>query len=257
MKSGGRSRGAWRTRSLFFRKDAQWLLQSALSRRLVLFSQVLVQVKRYEEAVACFDLLGLDGSFKLTEDHYLAAMKAATVTKDQELIKTLVGEVLMDTDVKAKYGAIMEMAAKSSANANNWRLAAKLLEKAPAPRAYDTHHAVLASCGRNRNVKLAIQVGRGRRGKLRAVGFKSGRCCRRLTPSLPHPYRLQIFEQMKGEGHRPKRATYNALLHACSEYGETEAAKVILEEMNKEGIRLNVVTYNIGKSSAPRLCVSA
>lgn len=58
---------------------------------------------------------------------------------------------------------------------------------------------------------------------------------------------------MKAEGHRPNRATYNAVLHACSSAGELEDAKLILDEMSANGISLNVVTYNIALNSRARV----
>lgn len=177
-----------------------------------LLLQVLVRAKRFKEAIACFDLMCFDNTFKPGSDHYYAAMKAAAALKDQELVKSLLGEVLMDERrFESQYGPIMELAAKASANDNNWRLAVKLLDKVPAPRSYDAHHTVVASCGRGGNVKLA----------------------------------LELFDRMKGEGHSPRRATYNAVLHACSAAGEVKDARALIEEMTASGIRLNVVTYNI------------
>ena len=38
-------------------------------------AQVLTRVRKYREAVACFELLALDDNFTPNEDHYLAAMK--------------------------------------------------------------------------------------------------------------------------------------------------------------------------------------
>jgi len=182
--------------------------------------QVLVRAKRFPEAVACFDLVCLDEEFKPQPEHYLAAMKAAAATKDDGLVKSLLGEVLMDeTRFKDKLGPLMEIAAKSCAHSNNWRLAVKLLDKAPAPRSYDAHHSVIASCGRARNVKLT----------------------------------LELLDRLKGEGYKPNRATYNAILHACSASGEVGAARAILEEMSENNIRLNVVTYNIALNSRAKL----
>lgn len=182
-----------------------------------LLLQILVRARRFEEAVACFDLMGLDEAFAPTPDHYVAAMKAATATKNQDLVKSLLGEVLMDEKRFGKsYAPLMEMAAKSSANSNNWRLAVKLLDKVPPPAKYDTYHAVVASCGRNGNPKQA----------------------------------LALFAAMKEDaGYRPNRATYNAVLHACSANGELAAAKTVLEQMAADGVRLNVVTYNIALNS--------
>lgn len=69
----------------------------------------------------------------------------------------------------------------------------------------------------------------------------SPRCARLL---------LQLFNRMKGEGVKATRATYNAVLHACSAQGELGDAKQVLEDMAKDGVRLNVVTYNIGDVSS-------
>ena len=182
--------------------------------------QVLVRVRRYKEALACFDLLCLEADADVRAEHYEAAMRAACVLKDQESVKSLLGEVLMDEQrFKSKYSSIMSLAAKALANANNWRLAVKVLEKIPSPRSYDVMHACIASVGRGGNAIL----------------------CRSL------------FNSMKAEGHRPNRATYNAVLHACSSAGELEDAKLILDEMSASGISLNVVTYNIALNSRARV----
>mmetsp|Transcript_36962 Transcript_36962/g.82804 ORF Transcript_36962/g.82804 Transcript_36962/m.82804 type:complete len:567 (+) Transcript_36962:88-1788(+) len=182
-----------------------------------LLLQVLVRVKRHKEAIACFDLMCLDSAFTPRSEHYLAVMKAATAIKDQELVKSLLGEILMDEmRFESHYGAIMQMASKAMANADNYRLAVKLFEKVPeAERSYDLYHSIVASCGRNKNTVLATEV----------------------------------FDLMKAKGMAPKRATYNAVLHACSAQGEVSKARQILEEMTREGIRLNVVTYNIALNS--------
>jgi len=184
-----------------------------------LLLQVLVRARKYKEAVACFEVLSLDNEFKPADEHYLAAMKAATALKDQELVKSLIGEVLVnEAGLGGQYGAIMELAAKHCATANNWRLAVKLLDKCPAPRSYEAYHAVLASCARAGNTDLA----------------------------------LKVFGALKADGHAPNRASYNALLHATSAAGDLESARRVLDEMTSAGVRLNVVTYNIALNSRAR-----
>lgn len=188
-----------------------------------LLLQVLTRVRKYREAVACFELLALDDNFTPNEDHYLAAMKAASVTKDMELVKTLVGEVLVnEASFTTRYGQVMEMAARASATADNWRLASRLLDRAPAPRSPDAWHAVVAAAGRDTTSSAALELA------------------------------LSTFERMKAEGHAGERKTYNALLHACSAAGDVEGARRILEEMTANKIRLNVVTYNIALNSRAR-----
>ena len=51
-----------------------------------LLLQVLVRARKYKEAVACFEVLSLDNNFKPSDEHYYAAMKAATALKDQVLL---------------------------------------------------------------------------------------------------------------------------------------------------------------------------
>jgi pentatricopeptide repeat protein len=97
---------------------------------------------------------------------------------------------------------ILELAAKFCANANSWRLAVKLLDKTSSPRSYGAHHAVIASTGRALEVKLT----------------------------------LELMDRLKNEGYTPSRATYNAVLHACSASGEVAAARAVLEEMTAAGI---------------------
>jgi pentatricopeptide repeat protein len=48
-----------------------------------LLLQVLVKVKLFKEAVACFDLMSDDVAYEATADDFWAATKAASVTKDQ------------------------------------------------------------------------------------------------------------------------------------------------------------------------------
>ena len=56
-------------------------------------AKVLVRVRRHKEALACFDLLCLENDAVVDADAYDAAMKAACALKDQETVKSHLGEV--------------------------------------------------------------------------------------------------------------------------------------------------------------------
>lgn len=180
--------------------------------------QVLVRARKYKEALATFEVLCIEGT--PTGEDYRLAINSASKLKDVSTIKSLLGEMLIDSVLAEEAVSALPKATKAVADSGDWRLACKLLERIDDPNMF-TYHSVIAACGRAKNSKMAITL--------------FNKMCEVVPPSTV------------------RRATMNAVLNACQQTGDKEGAEWIINMMAENGMRVNVVTYNIALSARAKV----
>lgn len=178
---------------------------------------VFVRARRNTEALDAFELMCKRGP--ATKDHYRLAMTAASREQDTTTIKALMGTAMAEPSLTDEVDNMIALAVKSVADAGDWELACKLLQRLPLPRARHLYHAAIASCCRAKQLQVA----------------------------------LALFDRMSEDGHSATRATFNAILHCAQSMGDSVTAKRVLAMMNESGMRLNVVTYNIALNARAKV----
>lgn len=174
---------------------------------------VFTRARRNEEALQAFNYMCKLGP--ATIEHYGLAMKAAGRAKNVNVIKALMSTAMAEPTIADQADGMIALATKSVADAGEWELACKLLQRHALPRPLSLYHATIASCSRAKQLQVA----------------------------------LALFDRMIEDGHDPRRATFNALLHCAQTVGDSATAKRVLGMMTESGLRLNTVTYNIAMNA--------
>lgn len=181
---------------------------------LTALAPALLRARRDPECLAAVGALSTR-----TASDVRCGVAAAARSRDDAQLRVYVSAAAEDRDtLKALSEQDLKGAMRGLAKKGDHRTAYALLNALPAERRSPLlYHGAITACGRSRPIK----------GK---------------TAML-------LWKRMKEEKMIVKRGTYNALLHAAQGSLTENATTALLASMERDGVALNVVSYNVALNS--------